>query len=111
MTWKAPAAPLPEVPRGRELRTRYTTADVDVLSEEEAKRFIGDGSSDPQSNVLLAWELLYRREPELYERLVGAERLHPAVVRWLPSDVDRAVEVAAGTGRLTLDLAQRAREE
>lgn len=110
MTWKVPAAPWPEVARGRELRTRYTVADVDVLTEEEARRFIGDGSRDPQSDVLLAWELLYRREPRLYDRLVSAERLHPAVIRWLPSGVDRIVEVAAGTGRLTLDLVHRALE-
>ncbi|MGZ4250095.1 MAG: class I SAM-dependent methyltransferase [Solirubrobacteraceae bacterium] len=92
------------------MRHRYTVADTDVLSEEEARRFIGDGSPDPQTNVALAWELLYRREPELYNRLAQAERLHPAVIDWLPTGVDRIVEVGAGTGRLTLELAGRARE-
>ena len=29
---------------------------------------------------------------------------------WLPDDVERIVEVAAGTGRLTLELVRRARE-
>ena len=46
-------------------------------------------------------------EPDLYDRLVGVERLHPAVVGWLPDDVERIVEVAAGTGRLTLKLSER----
>jgi SAM-dependent methyltransferase len=96
--------------RGPELRNRYTVADMDVLSEEEMRRFTSEGSADPETNAALAWELLYRREPELYDRLAQAERLHPAVVDWLPSGVDRIVEVGAGTGRLTLSLVRRARE-
>ena len=96
--------------RGRDLRTRYTAADVGVLTHEEARRFAPGGAADPRTDVALAWELLYRLEPDLYDRLVSAERLHPGVVGWLPHDVDRIVEVAAGTGRLTLELVSRARE-
>ena len=92
------------------MRNRYTLADTDVLSQEEVRRFIGAGSADPQTNVPLAWELLYRREPELYDRLAQAERLHPAVIDWLPKCVDRIVEVGPGTGRLTLELVSHARE-
>ena len=40
----------------------------------------------------------------------SAERLHRGVIQWLPSDLDRIVEVGAGTGRLTLELLGRARE-
>jgi ubiquinone/menaquinone biosynthesis C-methylase UbiE len=54
--------------------------------------------------------LLYRLEPQLYDRLVTAERIHPGVLEWLPHGLDRIVEVAAGTGRLTLELVHRARE-
>jgi SAM-dependent methyltransferase len=89
---------------------RYSAADVDVLTEDEAKRFAPGETADPRSDPTLAWELLYRLEPELYERLVTAERLHPGVLAWLPRDVERTVEVAAGTGRLTLELVERARE-
>ena len=96
--------------RGRALRTRYTAADVGVLTEDEARRFLASGTGDPRTDVTLAWELLYRLEPELYDRLVSAERLHPGVIDWLPHDVERIVEVAAGTGRLTLELVHRARE-
>ena len=39
------------------------------------------GAGDPQTDMTLAWELLYRLEPELYDRLVSAERLHPDVRR------------------------------
>jgi len=92
------------------LRRRYSAADVDVLTPAETRRFAPHGAGDPRADIPLAWELLYRLEPELYDRLVRAERLHPGVVRWLPRDVDRIVEVAAGSGRLTLELVQRAAE-
>jgi SAM-dependent methyltransferase len=94
----------------RELQTRYTAADLGVLTQEEARRFLAVGSGDPRTDVTLAWELLYRLEPELYDRFVSAERLHPGVIGWLPDNVERIVEVAAGTGRLTLDLVGRACE-
>jgi SAM-dependent methyltransferase len=71
---------------------------------------VGDGRGDPTSDITLAWELLYRLEPELYDRLVTAERLHGGVLDWLPKYVDRIVEVAAGTGRFTLELVGRARQ-
>ena len=96
--------------RGLELRRRYSAAQLDVLTEDEAKRFAPDETADPRSDITLAWELLYRLEPELYDRLVAAERLHPGVLAWLPDDVERIVEVAAGTGRLTLELVERGRE-
>ncbi len=89
-----------------ELRRRYTAADVSVFTPEEATRFVPHGDGDPQNDVVLAWELLYRLEPELYDRLASAERLHPGVVGWLPR-VDRIAEVGAGTGRLTMELAER----
>jgi SAM-dependent methyltransferase len=94
----------------RDLRTRYTVADLCVLSAEEARRFLRSGLGDPQVDEPLAWELLYRLEPDLYDRLASAERLHGALLRWLPTDVDRVVEVGAGAGRLTLELAGRAQE-
>jgi SAM-dependent methyltransferase len=97
-------------PRGREVQRRYSAADVRVLTEEEARRFVTVPPGDPRNDIGLAWELLYRLEPELYDRLVSAEHLHPDVLRWLPHHAERIVEVAAGTGRLTLELLDRARE-
>ena len=81
-----------------------------MLTRDEASRFLSEGGGDPQTDATLAWELLYRLEPELYDRLATAERLHPGVVGWLPRTADRIVEVGAGTGRLTLDLLDRGRE-
>jgi len=100
----------PEAPAGagRALRSRYTAADLGVFTCDETSRFVPQGDGDPQTDVILAWELLYRLEPELYDRLARAERLHPGVLDWLPRDVDRIAEVGAGTGRLTLELIERA---
>jgi SAM-dependent methyltransferase len=81
--------------------------DVGVFTRDEARRFIPGGDGDPRQDVALAWELLYRLEPELYDRLATAERLHPGVVDWLPRDVDRIAEVGAGAGRLTMQLIDR----
>ena len=107
---KSSAAPDALRSHDSDLRRRYSTTDLGVLTEAEAKRFLASASADPQSDVTLAWELLYRLEPELYDRLATAERLHPSILGWLPRHVDRIVEVGAGTGRLTLELAHRARE-
>jgi SAM-dependent methyltransferase len=97
-------------PAGRELRTRYTAADLAVLTAAEARRFVPDGTGDPRTDIVLAWELLYRLEPDLYDQLAAAERLHPGILRWLPRSAGRIVEVGAGTGRLTLDLVDHGRE-
>jgi SAM-dependent methyltransferase len=100
-----------DAPRtGRELRSRYTPAELSVFTPEEVSRFVPGGRGDPRTNPALAWELVYRLEPELYDRLVTAERLHPGILDWLPRTTDRIVEVGAGTGRLTMELVNRAQE-
>jgi SAM-dependent methyltransferase len=92
---------------GIDLRRRYTPADLGVFTPEEARRFVPEGDGDPRQDIYLAWELLYRLEPELYDRLARVERLHPDVVGWLPPHADRIAEIGAGTGRLTMELAGR----
>jgi SAM-dependent methyltransferase len=89
------------------VQRRYTAAELSVFTRDEASRFVPSGNGDPQQDAALAWELLYRLEPELYDRLATAERLHPGVVEWLPRGVDRIAEVGAGTGRLTMELIER----
>jgi len=81
-----------------------------VFTRDEASRFVPRGDGDPQTDIVLAWELLYRLEPELYDRLARAERLHPGVLEWLPHSADRIAEVGAGAGRLTLELIDCGRE-
>jgi SAM-dependent methyltransferase len=92
------------------VRRRYTVADLSVFTRDEASRFVPRGDGDPQDDVVLAWELLYRLEPELYDRLASVERLHPGVIGWLPREVDRIAEVGAGTGRLTMELVERGQQ-
>lgn len=96
--------------------------DLSVFTKEEAARFLA--GIDPEALCRLhddpdawgevgqavAWELLYRLEPELYERLTAGENLHPAILDWLPDRIRTAVEVGAGAGRLTIRLAPRCRE-
>ncbi|MEA2634634.1 MAG: Methyltransferase domain [Chloroflexota bacterium] len=89
------------------LLERYSQQDLAAISVDDRRHLLIDGSADPQRDPSLAWELLYRLEPKLYDRLVTAERLHPAIVRWLPNRVERIVEIGAGSGRLTLELVSR----
>jgi SAM-dependent methyltransferase len=89
------------------LLERYSRDDLAAISADDRRHLLIDDSAEAQRNPGLAWELLYRLEPELYDRLIAAERLHPAIVQWLPDRVDRIVEVGAGSGRLTLELVSR----
>ena len=92
---------------GIPLPHRYGAADLAVFDHEERRRF---GQGDPATDPALQWELLYRLEPELYDRLIQAEGLHPGILDWLPARPGTVVEVGAGTGRLTMALATRAAE-
>jgi SAM-dependent methyltransferase len=93
-----------------------------LFTGAERERFLGPLGSDGLAALAgdkaawhrvaphVAWELLYRKEPELYERLIAGERIHPDILEWFPPRIDRCVEAAAGSGRLTVDLAPRCRE-
>jgi SAM-dependent methyltransferase len=84
------------------LTERYV--DCDVFTDRERLRF------RRLSPKFLDWELLYRHEPELYERLIAGETLHPGILQWFPTRISRAVEMAAGSGRFTVLLAPRCDE-
>lgn len=90
----------------RPLLQRYGEDSISVLDAEERRRFF-DADGRPRDRARLHWELLYRLEPVLYERLIAGERLNPAIVEWLPKSCRSVVELGAGTGRLTLSLAGR----
>ena len=81
-----------------------------AISPDERRRLLIEDRADPQRDPGLAWELLYRLEPELYDRLAVAEHLHPDILQWLPNHVERIVEVGAGSGRVTLELVNRCNE-
>jgi SAM-dependent methyltransferase len=104
------------------LVARYDRDDLHIFTGAERDRFLGHLGSDALAALSgdesawtrvaphVAWELLYRKEPELYERLVAGERIHPSILDWFPPATERCVEVAAGSGRLTVDLAPRCRQ-
>ena len=85
---------------------RYRAGAVRIFDPDERARFL-DASGAPRHADQLAWELLYRLEPDLYARLVAGERLHEGILRWLPTQRRRVLEIGAGAGRLTLELARR----
>lgn len=56
----------------------------------------------------LFWYLVYELAPDRWDALAEAEPIHPQLVRALPADSARVVDVAAGSGRLSVPLAARA---
>lgn len=88
------------------LTDRYHDDALAIFDREEREHFL-DSAGQPRDRAQVQWELLYRHEPELFARLIAGEALHPGILDWLPDHVNRALEVGAGTGRLTLDLAPR----
>jgi SAM-dependent methyltransferase len=91
---------------GEPLTGRYTADAVEVFDPDERIRFL-DSAGAARDQRQLAWELLYRIEPELYARLVEGEGLHDGVLAWLPARCERVLEIGSGAGRLTLELARR----
>jgi SAM-dependent methyltransferase len=110
----------PPAPAG--LVGRYEPEHLAVFTPEERRRFLRPFGPQVLSRIHddpetwravageVAWELLYRIEPDLYGRLVAGEALHPAILEWLPEGIGRAVDVGAGLGRLTIQLAARCGE-
>ena len=89
---------------GVPLRDRYAPEALEALTAAERGRIARCGG-----DIAAAWELLYALDADLFDRLVAGERLHPGIVAWLPPAIGRAIEVGAGTGRLTAAIAPRCR--
>jgi hypothetical protein len=58
----------------------------------------------------LFWPMVYELEPELWDALGQAEPIHPGILAQLEIEGRRVLEVAAGSGRLTVYLCPRASE-
>jgi len=69
----------------------------------------GDGAAAERLLRACFWTLVYHLEPERWDELARSEPIHPDLLRALPDTVDVAVDVGAGSGRLTTHLAARAR--
>ena len=70
------------------------------------------GNGDPEAAARLVrglfWQLVYELRPSLWEQLAAAERIHPDLLAAIPVPGERVLEVAAGSGRLTRHLVERA---
>jgi SAM-dependent methyltransferase len=100
----------------------FTRADLDKLPQDartallaavpaEELTLLEEGDAAAAERVLRAcfWTLVYHLLPERWDELSRVEPIHPAVLRALPADGARVLEVGAGSGRLTTYLASRAR--
>jgi len=90
---------LPASVRQHEL-ARVPRAELDLLAS---------GASEAGDRILKAlfWTLVYHLEPERWDALASVEPIHPRVLAAIPSPRGRVLEVGAGSGRLTVHLAER----
>ncbi|HVD00664.1 MAG TPA: methyltransferase domain-containing protein [Candidatus Dormibacteraeota bacterium] len=77
----------------------------------DERRLYEQGDPDAGTRFVrsLFWELVYHLRPQLWDQLSQVEPIHPALLAALPADGVRVLEVGAGSGRLTANLAGRAR--
>ena len=66
-------------------------------------------AGEPDEDVVrfLFWTLVYHLEPEKWDELARHEPIHQDLVAALPDHVELAIDVGAGSGRLTDHLAAR----
>lgn len=90
----------------------FSRRDFDRLPESVRRHELarvpgGKPSGDEQFLRAEFWTLVYHLEPQRWDRLAQVEPVSPDLVRFLPR-VQRALDVGAGSGRLTQHLADRA---
>jgi SAM-dependent methyltransferase len=83
-------------------------AAVPVGEREAAAR--GNADAAQRLRRALFWPMVYELEPELWDAISRAEPIHPGILAKLEIDGRRVLEVAAGSGRLTVYLCPRAAE-
>jgi hypothetical protein len=81
-----------------------------VPSSERDAAATGDEAADERLRRALFWPMVYELEPELWDAVSQAEPIHPQILAKLEIDGRRVLEVAAGSGRLTVYLCPRAAE-
>ena len=83
-------------------------ATVPVAEREAAER--GDAEAAERLRRALFWPMVYELEPQLWDAVSQAEPIHPGILAKLEVEGRRVLEVAAGSGRLTVYLCPRADE-
>jgi hypothetical protein len=68
----------------------------------------GDAEAAERLRRALFWPMVYELEPELWDAVSLAEPIHPGILTKIDVDGRRVLEVAAGSGRLTVYLCPRA---
>jgi SAM-dependent methyltransferase len=89
------------------LPTQYLAA-VPPAEREAAAR--GNTEAAQRLRRALFWPMVYELEPELWDAVSQAEPIHPGILAKLEIGGRRVLEVAAGSGRLTVYLCPRAAE-
>ena len=90
----------------------FTLADVERLPDAVRRHEMSRvPPGEPADRVVRAmfWTLVYHLEPERWDELARVEPIAPELVDALPRDVDLALDVGAGSGRLTAHLLRRSR--
>ena len=90
----------------------FTLGDVErlpraVRTHELAR--VPDGEADERVVRALFWALVYHLEPEKWDELSRFEPLDLELIDALPSGLEVAIDVGAGSGRLTQHLLTRSR--
>ncbi len=79
-----------------------------VRAREMAR--VPPGESEDRILRGLFWSLVYHLEPEKWDELARYEPIHPDVIAALPAHAATALDVGAGSGRLTSHLLPRCDE-
>ena len=91
---------------------RFAEADIARLPNdvrERARARVPAGAHGERLVRGMFWTLVYHLEPRRWDKLARHEPIHPGLIEALPSHVDSAVDVGAGSGRLTAHLVKRSR--
>jgi SAM-dependent methyltransferase len=102
--------------------THFQFADLDRLPQavrlremervpRPERRLLEAGDPDAKARLLRAafWSLVYHLEPQLWDELARAEPIHSALLAALPESPELALDIGAGSGRLTAHLIGRCR--
>jgi SAM-dependent methyltransferase len=83
---------------------------AEIPAGEREAAVHGSAEAAQRLRRALFWPMVYELEPELWDAVSQAEPIHPGILAKLEIDGRRVLEVAAGSGRLTVYLCPRAAE-
>jgi len=89
------------------LPTQYLAT---IPAGERQAAALGNAEAARRLCRALFWPMVYELEPELWDAVSQAEPIHPGILAKLEIEGRRVLEVAAGSGRLTVYLCPRASE-